>query len=120
MQRRILAASAACAAVLVLTAMPVLSQDEEYPIPEFTEEFLQSEEALETGAAIWEEQCRHCHGSSAYPGKAPKLRPKRYDAAFVYDRVTYGFRKMPAWEDVYSEEERMAVTAYVLSPEFSP
>lgn len=120
MHRRPAAVPAAFAAILVLTAMPVLSEDEDYPIPEFTEAFLQSDEAIETGHAIWQEQCRHCHGASAYPGKAPKLRPRRYDAAFVYDRVTYGYRKMPSWMDVYSEEERMAVTAYVLSNSFSP
>ena len=101
--------------------VPVAAQDdEEYPIPEFTEDFLQDPEALATGKEVWESTCRACHGASAYPGKAPKLQPSRYDAEFVYDRVTYGFRKMPAWEDVLSEEERMSVSAYVVSQRFSP
>ena len=94
--------------------------DEEYPIPEFTDEFLEDPAALATGKEVWESTCRACHGASAYPGKAPKLQPSRYDAEFVYDRVTYGFRKMPAWEDVFSEEERMSVSAYVVSQRFSP
>ena len=88
--------------------------------PEFTEEVLADAEMIATGEAIWQEQCRHCHGRSAYPGKAPKLKPSRYEPEFVYDRVTHGFRAMPAWKDVYSEEERVAVTAYVLSKSFSP
>ena len=69
---------------------------------------------------MWEGQCRHCHGKAAYPGKAPKLKPRRYKPDFVYDRVSNGFRKMPGWKDVYSVDERMAVTAYILSRQFSP
>jgi mono/diheme cytochrome c family protein len=93
---------------------------EAQPIPEFTEAFLHDPANIERGREIWEEQCRHCHGKDAYPGKAPKLTPRRYTPAFVYHRVTYGFRGMPAWKDVYSEEERMAVVAWVLSEKFSP
>lgn len=92
----------------------------EHPIPEFTEEFLDDPETLATGKEVWDSTCRACHGKSAYPGKAPKLRPSRYDVEFVYGRVTWGFRKMPAWEDVFSKEERMSVAAYVVSRRFSP
>ena len=91
----------------------------EPPVP-FTEEFLHDEENIAAGQAIWEAQCRHCHGAKAYPGKAPKLRPARYKPDFVYRRVTDGFRKMPPWKDVYTDEERMRITAYVLSDKFSP
>jgi mono/diheme cytochrome c family protein len=87
---------------------------------EFTEVYLADEAAHAAGQEVWEGVCRSCHGASAYPGKAPKLRPKRYTADFVFDRVTNGYRKMPAWKDVYTKEERMAVTAYILSRSFSP
>ena len=46
--------------------------------------------------------------------------PRKYSPEFVYARVTDGFRKMPAWKDVYSDEQRRAIVAYVLSGEFSP
>lgn len=109
------------ALVLCGPGLAAVAQDNaEYPIPEFTEEFLGDPETLATGREVWESTCRGCHGASAYPGKAPKLRPSRYDVEFVYDRVTYGFRKMPAWKDVLSEEERMSVAAYVVSRNFSP
>lgn len=88
--------------------------------PEFTEDFLEDPDNIAAGKEVWDSTCQSCHGKSAYPGKAPKLRPRRYDADFVYDRVTHGFRKMPAWDDVLSEEERMNVVAYVLSRNFSP
>jgi len=92
------------------------------PPPEMTEQYLADPEVVATGKVVWEEQCRHCHGKSAYPGKAPKLRPRRYRDRpdFVWDRVTNGFRKMPAWDEVYTPEERMAVVAYIISKEFSP
>ena len=64
-------------------------------------------------------QCSKCHGKGAYPGKAPKLYPKKLTPEDVYLRVAYGFRKMPAWEDVFTDEELMAITAYVKSDRFS-
>ncbi len=88
--------------------------------PEFTEAYLSDEENQNAGKTLWADQCRHCHGSSAYPGKAPKLKPYSYKPDFVFDRVTNGFRKMPGWRDIYSKEERMAVVAYILSDDFSP
>jgi len=107
--------------IMCAPAMPVAADDEiKKEIPEFSEEYLSNPENQAAGKEVWEGTCRGCHGASAYPGKAPKLRPARYDAAFVYDRVTYGFRKMPPWEDVFSKEERMNVVAYVLSRGFSP
>ena len=86
----------------------------------FTEAYLNDSANIEAGKAIWQEQCRLCHGYAAYPGKAPKLKPRRYKPEFVFKRVTNGFRKMPSWKEIYSREERMAVVTYVLSREFSP
>jgi len=86
----------------------------------FTEEFLNDPEHIASGKAIWKAQCALCHGARAYPGKAPKLKPKRYTPEFVYSRITNGFRKMPPWKDVYDDEERMDIVAWVLSRKFSP
>ena len=107
-------------AVAALAGGAALAAEVSKPPEPFTEAFLTDEENIEAGAAVWEEQCRHCHGKDAYPGKAPKLKPHKYEPEFVYRRVTDGFRKMPAWEDVYSDLERMQVTAYILSDDFSP
>lgn len=89
------------------------------PVP-FTEAYLASDENIAAGGEIWADQCRHCHGAKAYPGKAPKLKPHKYKPDFVYRRITDGFRKMPAWMEVYSDEERMQIVAYILSSKFSP
>ncbi len=87
---------------------------------EFTEAYLADPAALASGKDVWESTCESCHGAKAYPGKAPKLKPAKYTPEFVFDRVTHGFRKMPAWKDVFTKEERMAVSAYVKSRKFSP
>lgn len=101
-------------------SVAAVAQDSAEKPPEFTEAYLNDPANIAAGQEIWAEQCRHCHGRSAYPGKAPKLKPRRYTPKFVYDRVTDGFRKMPAWKDVYNREERMSVVAYVKNSKFSP
>jgi mono/diheme cytochrome c family protein len=90
------------------------------PAPKFDNAYLANKKNIEVGKDVWDQQCRHCHGKSAYPGKAPKLNPGQYTPDFVYDRVTYGFGKMPGWKDVFSIDQRKAVTAYVKSDDFSP
>ena len=99
----------AAAAALIGLGVSVATVQGAEPAPEFTEEILNDPKVIEAGRALWQDQCRHCHGKSAYPGKAPKLKPRRYKPDFVYDRITNGFRKMPAWKDVYSQDERMSV-----------
>ncbi len=113
----------ACAAALATTAGPAWAQaaaPAEEPPPKFEPGFLTNASNVNAGKAVWEEQCRHCHGNSAYPGKAPKLKPGSYTPDFIYDRVTYGFKAMPPWKAVYTVEQRMAVVAYIKSDSFSP
>ncbi|MEO0680368.1 MAG: cytochrome c [Pseudomonadota bacterium] len=114
--------AAASLALVLLAAPPLGAQAKKKSVPPtpFTDLFLSDAAHLSAGEEIWADQCRHCHGAKAYPGKAPKLKPRRYKPDFVYRRVTDGFRKMPAWEDVYTDEERMQVTAYIMSDGFSP
>jgi len=119
LSKRCAIAVIACLVFALPSGGPGATNDEQ-PIPEFTEAILNDPDMLALGKTIWQEQCRHCHGKDSYPGKAPKLKPQTYTPQFVYHRVTYGFRGMPAWKDVYDERERMAVVAWVLSPQFSP
>ncbi len=90
------------------------------PVPAFDKAYMASAKALTAGKEVWDMQCRHCHGNSAYPGKAPKLAPGGMEPDFIFDRVTYGFRKMPPWKDVFTIEQRKAVVAYIKSSSFSP
>jgi mono/diheme cytochrome c family protein len=86
----------------------------------FTEEFLTNPENIALGKEIWHKRCRFCHGAKAYPGKAPKLKPKKYEPEFVYKRITKGFRRMPSWKKRYNQHERMAVVSWVMSKDFEP
>ncbi len=88
--------------------------------PSFNKAYLSNKANIEAGRIVWENQCRHCHGAAAYPGKAPKLNPGSMVPDFIYDRVTNGFGKMPGWKDVFSVEQRKGVVAYIKSGDFSP
>ncbi len=105
-----------------LAASTALAADEKgkEATPVFDKTYLSNKKAIEAGKEVWESQCRHCHGASAYPGKAPKLNPGQLAPDFIYDRVTFGFGKMPGWKDVFSLEQRKAVVAYIKSGDFSP
>jgi mono/diheme cytochrome c family protein len=102
---------------LALAASAALAADE---TPVFDKAFLSAQKNIAAGREVGVTQCRHCHGASAYPGKAPKLTPGQLAPDFIYDRVTFGFGKMPGWKDVFSVEQRKAVVAYITSGDFSP
>ncbi|MEJ2174631.1 MAG: cytochrome c [bacterium] len=90
------------------------------PVPKFDKAFLEDPKNIEAGRQVWQMQCRHCHGSKAYPGKAPKLKPAQLKPEFIFNRVTNGFRKMPSWKAVFTYQQRKSVVAYIKSDEFSP
>lgn len=90
------------------------------PAPPLPATVLKDPKLIADGTALWKENCQHCHGSKAYPGKAPKLQPHRYKPDFVWDRIHNGFKDMPAWKELYTPEQVIALVAYVLSDEFWP
>jgi mono/diheme cytochrome c family protein len=89
-------------------------------MPKFDKAYLTNPKNIAAGQALWEAQCRHCHGAKAYPGKAPKLKPDQLASEEIFERVTNGFRKMPSWKTVFSRAQRMSVVAYIKSGDFSP
>lgn len=102
------------------TELAVAKTNELSEPPTFTDEYLSDATKVAAGKELWFAQCTHCHGFKAYPGKAPKLKPHKYKASFVYKRVTKGFKKMPGWEEVFTQAQRMEIVAYVKSKSFSP
>jgi mono/diheme cytochrome c family protein len=84
-----------------------------------TPEFMNDLGNIELGQGLFKQQCVKCHGKGAYPGKAPRLRVKKLSPEDIYLRVTYGYGRMPAWGHVFTDDERMAITAYMKSPHFS-
>ena len=81
---------------------------------------LKDAKVIAAGEALWKDSCAHCHGSKAYPGKAPKLQPHKYKPDFVWDRVHNGFKDMPPWKELYNSEQIVALVAWVLSEDFWP
>jgi len=107
-------------ALAASTLPPPPSEESVEENPEFTDDYMAQADAITGGGDLWAKQCRHCHGNSAYPGKAPKLKPAGYKPEFVFDRITNGFKKMPAWKTVFTLDERMHLVAYIMSDRFSP
>ncbi len=118
--RTYLALACVCAVPLALASVAIATEGEKEPSPGFTQEYIDDINNQNAGKEIWKEQCAHCHGAKAYPGKAPKLKPRRYNPDYVWDRVSNGFRKMPPWKDVYSKEERMQIVAFIMGKNFAP
>ena len=106
-------------ALMVLAPLPA-SKAAVADETELTEEFLSDPENIRHGQELWRQQCVKCHGRGSYPGKAPKLNPRRMAPDEIYLKTAYGFGRMPAWEDVFSDDEIMAITAYMKSDRFSP
>jgi mono/diheme cytochrome c family protein len=131
MDNRSVSTGTAALAVLVMLSLagnaPAIAQNAAAPkstadesVPTFDAAYMSDAANIKVGQGVWAKQCRHCHGSSAYPGKAPKLSPGGLAPDFIFDRVTNGFRAMPPWGAVFTLEERKAVTAYIKSDSFSP
>ncbi|MCW5625197.1 MAG: cytochrome c [Burkholderiales bacterium] len=106
-----------CAPLVAFTGAQALADDGD--LPPFPKDVLTDPAAIKAGHETFDKICKFCHGKSAYPGKAPKLNPKRYTPEFVFDRVTNGFRGMASYKEALSEQERQAVTAFIMSKEFS-
>jgi mono/diheme cytochrome c family protein len=121
-----LIAPALFAFALALSMLPAMAQTvpepeaPRDPPPTGLSERMKDAALIVQGEKLWQDLCTHCHGAKAYPGKAPKLRPRNYNPEFVWDRVHNGFRAMPAWKDNYSPDEIVALVAYVLSDDFFP
>lgn len=125
LSREVLRALALAGAICVLAINATAQRREEPeppkdPPPPLPEETLKDPKLIALGEKLWNEQCTHCHGAKAYPGKAPKLQPRQYNPEFVWDRTHNGFRGMPPWRDVYKPDEIVALVAYVLSDDFFP
>lgn len=110
-----LAAGAFC----TLAILGPSQADDAEELPPFPQELLGNPEYVAEGKEVFGKICKFCHGKSAYPGKAPKLNPSRYTPEFVFDRVTNGFRGMPAFKEQFTEKERQAVVTFILSKDFS-
>jgi mono/diheme cytochrome c family protein len=102
------------------TPPPAAADAPRDPPPPLPPDVLKDPKLVAAGEALWKDSCAHCHGSKAYPGKAPKLQPHKYKAEFVWDRVHNGFKDMPPWKEVYTPEQVISLVAWVKSEDFWP
>ena len=72
--------------------------------------------AVAEGARRFSSTCTgYCHGREGRVSRAPKLRGKTYDPAFLYARIAQGWPPMPAFQTVLPPEEIWKLVAYVMS-----
>jgi mono/diheme cytochrome c family protein len=86
---------------------------------EFPEEFMTDMTVIREGRDLFQQQCGHCHGSRAYPGKAPRLRPDRYEPDFVFWVIQGGYGNMPSMGEMFDDEETKKIVAWIKSNIFS-
>jgi len=83
---------------------------------------LRSQEIIQRGRALFGEACSYCHGENAAGGSsgAPGLRGRTdLGTQDIFETISNGRVRgsniMPAWKESLSENERWALTAYILS-----
>lgn len=78
--------------------------------------FIEREPVLSIdGKPLYERHCAKCHGHDGARGRfgARDLKMSQLDTNAMIDVITRGRRIMPAWEKTLTQEEIVAVVAYV-------
>lgn len=100
----------------------VAAADREEVTPDLLESAVGNDDRLATGKTVFVENCAQCHAEDG--GGGGKVGPNLTDDYWlhggklmdIYNIVTNGYENlMPAWEGRLSQDERIAVTAYVRS-----
>lgn len=72
---------------------------------------------IDEGGHLFGQNCTHyCHGKDGSAARAPKLRGRNLDPAYVHTRITNGTPNgMPAFGQAMPEETIWKLVAYVVS-----
>jgi mono/diheme cytochrome c family protein len=83
---------------------------------------LDDPEAIAEGAKRFSASCTgYCHGREGRVSRAPKLRGKTYEPAFLYARISNGLPAgqtglpMPSFQTMLPPEEIWKLVAYIMS-----
>ena len=83
---------------------------------------LKAPSLVQHGHDLFSETCTYCHGEGAAGGSsgAPSLQGRSdLSAQEIFDTISEGRIRgsniMPAWKESLSQEDRWALTAYILS-----
>jgi mono/diheme cytochrome c family protein len=122
--RQDVAKGAALRRIVLLMALVTILGSVDPTVPtaqdlEFPEEFMTDMTVIREGRDLFQQQCGHCHGSRAYPGKAPRLRPDRYEPDFVFWVIQGGYGNMPSMGEMFDDEETKKIVAWIKSNIFS-
>jgi mono/diheme cytochrome c family protein len=77
---------------------------------------LDDPQAVAEGAKKFQASCTgYCHGREGRVSRAPTLRGKNYEPAYLYARIANGFPPMPAFQTVLPPEDIWKLVAYIMS-----
>ncbi|HEY3067165.1 MAG TPA: cytochrome c [Methylomirabilota bacterium] len=105
-------------ALTVPIAVAVRAQGMRRPPPEATTPPfpLDDPAAIEEGAKRFSATCTgYCHGREGRVSRAPTLRGKTYEPAYLYARIANGQPPMPAFQTILPPEEIWKLVAYIMS-----
>lgn len=84
--------------------------------------WVKKNDGVAKGAVVYEENCLSCHSDGGAGDIGPNLTDKNWihvngKAEQVYPFIVKGFEDngMPAWGEILSKEDMMAVTAYIIT-----
>lgn len=98
----------------------VAAADQEEVTPDVLASAVGKDDRLATGKTVFVENCAQCHAEDGGGKVGPNLTDDYWihggKLMDIYNIVTDGYKNlMPAWEGRLSQDERIAVTAYVRS-----
>lgn len=86
----------------------------------YFEDWVDQNNGVEMGAEVYEMNCAACHLAQGQGDIGPNLTDAYWihgdgETEFIYNMVVEGYEEkgMPAWGEILSKDEIMAVTAYV-------
>lgn len=116
--RWLLAALVAGGLGVILTGPPVAGQGMRPPAtgalkPPFD---LDDAQAVAEGRRLFQANCTgYCHGKEGRISRAPALRGRQFESAYLYARIAHGWPPMPAFRDLLDPEDIWRLVAYILS-----
>jgi len=77
---------------------------------------LKDEAVVTEGARMFQQNCTgYCHGREGRVARAPKLRGRQFEPAYLYERIANGFPPMPSYRTILADEQIWKLVAYIMS-----
>jgi mono/diheme cytochrome c family protein len=77
---------------------------------------LRDDVVVADGRRLFQQNCTgYCHGREGRLSRAPKLRGRQFESAYLYTRIANGVPPMPAYQTLLSRDDIWKLVAYIHS-----